>query len=61
VIRGVFGAFFAACLADLRTKLADLRRELASAGHETSGKPTKRSAVHIQRNASGHRVRAGFL
>jgi hypothetical protein len=61
VIRGVFGAFFAAYPADFRAKLADLRREFTSAGHEASGKPAKRSAVHIQRNASGHRERVGFL
>jgi hypothetical protein len=61
VIHRVFGAFFAACLADLGAKLADLRREVTFAGHEASGKPAKRSAVHVQRNASGHRVRVGFL
>jgi len=61
VIHGVFGAFFAACLADLRAKLADLRRELTSAGHEASGKPANRGAVHVQRNASGHHVRVCFL
>jgi len=61
VIHRVFGAFFAACFADLRAKLADLRREFTSAGHEASRKPAKRSAVHVQRNAPGHLVRVGFL
>jgi hypothetical protein len=59
MLHGVLGAFFAACLADLRTQLADLRHEFTSASHEPSGDPAHRSAVHVERNASGHHVCVG--
>ena len=60
VIHGVLGAFFAACLAELRAQPANLRHELTSASHEGSGDPADRGAVHDERNAPGLHVCIGF-
>jgi hypothetical protein len=54
MIHIVFGAFFTAGIADLRTDLANLMRKLGTARHFAFGKRANVGAAAIQADATFH-------
>ena len=61
VVHRVLRALFAARLADVGAEPAQRAGELAAACHVAGGQPADRSAIHVERDASRHRLHVRLL